>query len=58
MKISDDAMSELLRVNPADWETETEDTKQFLAKFGARLPQEIRVEHEKLSKRFHRLVTA
>ncbi len=58
MKISDDAMSELLRVNPADWEIETEDTKQFLAKFGARLPQEIREEHAKLVRRFQHVVSA
>ncbi len=30
---------------------------QFLRKFGARLPQEIREEHAKLSKRFQYLVT-
>lgn len=38
----------MLRVNPADWETEMEDSKQFLAKFGSRLQQEIRDEHGKL----------
>ena len=58
LKMTDDALSELLRVNPADWETEMEDSKQFLMKFGARLPQEIREEHGKLAKRFGPLVTA
>ncbi len=58
MKISDDALNELLRVNPADWETELEDSKQFLMKFDTRLPKEIREEHGKLSKRFQHLVTA
>ncbi len=58
IKISDGALSELLRVNPADWETEMEDSKQFLMKFGARLPREIREEHGKLAKRFEPLVTA
>ena len=58
MKISDDAVSELLRVNPAVWDTELEDSKQFLMKFGARLPGEVREEHAKLSKRFQHLVTA
>ena len=58
LKISDEAMTELLRVNPADWETELEDSKQFLLKFGARLPREIREEHGKLAKRFEPLVTA
>ena len=58
LKISDEALSELLSVNPADWENELEDSKQFLMKFGARLPQEIREEHAKLSKRFQHVVTA
>jgi phosphoenolpyruvate carboxykinase (GTP) len=52
MKISNEALDELLRVNPADWETEMEDSKQFLAKFGGRLPREIREEQEKLAQRF------
>jgi phosphoenolpyruvate carboxykinase (GTP) len=54
MKISNEALDELLRVNPADWETEMEDSKQFLAKFGRRLPREIREEQEKLARRFER----
>ena len=58
MKISDDSLNELLRVNPADWEMELEDAKQFLMKFGARLPREIREEHAKLSKRLQHLVIA
>ncbi|HEV2197140.1 MAG TPA: phosphoenolpyruvate carboxykinase (GTP) [Candidatus Acidoferrum sp.] len=58
LKVSDDALNELLRVNPADWEAEMEDSKQFLMKFGARLPREIREEHGKLAKRFEPLVTA
>jgi phosphoenolpyruvate carboxykinase (GTP) len=52
MKISNEALDELLRVNPADWEQEMEDSKQFLAKFGGRLPREIREEQEKLARRF------
>ena len=58
MKISDDAVSELLRVNPEDWELEMEDSKQFLAKFGARLPRQISEEQEKLARRFQRVVSA
>jgi phosphoenolpyruvate carboxykinase (GTP) len=54
LKISDDAMSELLRVNPEDWEQELVDTKEFFGKFGDRLPHEIREEHEKLAKRFQK----
>jgi GTP-dependent phosphoenolpyruvate carboxykinase len=48
----------LLAVNPQDWESENTDTKEFFAKFGHRLPPEIREEHEKLSRRFRRAVTA
>jgi phosphoenolpyruvate carboxykinase (GTP) len=58
MKISEGALNELLRVNPEDWELEMEDTKQFFGKFGERLPRQIREEHEKLARRFHRVVSA
>ncbi len=58
LKISDEALNELLQVNPGDWELELEDSKQFLAKFGERLPGEIREEHDKLTRRFQRVVTA
>jgi phosphoenolpyruvate carboxykinase (GTP) len=57
MKISAEAVSELLRVNTEDWETELEDSKQFFGKFGKHLPRQIREEHEKLSRRFQRVVT-
>ena len=57
MKISEEAVNELLRVNTEDWETELEDSKQFFRKFGGRLPRQIREEHEKLSRRFQRVVT-
>ncbi len=58
LKISDEALNELLRVNPEDWEAEIEDSKQFLSKFGARLPRQIGEEHEKLARRFQRVVSA
>ena len=58
MKISEEAMNELLRVNPEGWEPEMEDSKQFLTKFGARLPRQIGEEHEKLARRFQRVVSA
>jgi len=51
LKISPEAIEELLRVNPEDWEDDLADSKQFFQKFGNRLPQEIREEHEKLSRR-------
>jgi phosphoenolpyruvate carboxykinase (GTP) len=51
LNISADAVDELLRVDPEDWEQELVDSKQFFQKFGERLPREIREEHEKLSGR-------
>jgi phosphoenolpyruvate carboxykinase (GTP) len=58
MKISEEAVNELLRVNPEDWENEMDDSKQFFGKFGERLPRQIREEQEKLARRFQGVVTA
>jgi phosphoenolpyruvate carboxykinase (GTP) len=58
MNISEHSVEELLRVHAEDWEPELEDAKQFFAKFGPRLPRQIREEHEKLAQRFQRVVTA
>ena len=58
LNVSSSALEEMLRVNPDDWATELDDTKQFLSKFDSRLAREIRDEHEKLARRFHRTVTA
>jgi phosphoenolpyruvate carboxykinase (GTP) len=58
LKISPAAVEELLRVNPDDWQAEMDDTHQFFDKFGARLPREMREEHEKLGRRLQRTVTA
>jgi phosphoenolpyruvate carboxykinase (GTP) len=58
MQISAEAVNELLRVNPEHWELEMGDSKQFLGKFGERLPRQIREEHEKLARRFQRVVSA
>ena len=57
LQFSSEALDELLRVNPDDWQSELDDTRQFFDKFGARLPQEIRDEHEKLSRRLQRTAT-
>jgi phosphoenolpyruvate carboxykinase (GTP) len=58
LKISPGAIEELLQVNPDDWQSEMDDTRQFFDKFGARLPREMREEHEKLGRRLQRTVTA
>ena len=39
------------RVDPEDWEQELIDIKEFFQKFGDRLPRELNVEHENLSRR-------
>ncbi len=58
IKVSAEAMEELLRVNPADWEPELTATKEFFSKFGERLPRELLEEHTRLSRRFDRVSSA
>jgi phosphoenolpyruvate carboxykinase (GTP) len=48
LNISRETLNELLHVDPVDWATETESSGAFFAKFGDRLPAELRQEHEKL----------
>ena len=49
------ALEELLSVNRADWEDEVASQRKFFEQFGARLPEEIRYEHEQLAQRLGRL---
>jgi phosphoenolpyruvate carboxykinase (GTP) len=58
LKISSEAIDELLRVNADDWQPEVADTKEFFEKFGDRLPREVMDEHRRLSQRFQRTVSA
>jgi GTP-dependent phosphoenolpyruvate carboxykinase len=58
LKVSYEALKELLRVTPEDWELDLGDSKMFFEKFGKRLPGEIHDEHEKLARRFQRVVSA
>ena len=51
LNLSSETVDELLGVDPQDWEQELIDSKEFLQKFGSRLPRAIREEHEKLSGR-------
>jgi phosphoenolpyruvate carboxykinase (GTP) len=57
LKISPDAIEELLRVDTEDWEQELADTKEFFQKFGSRLPAELRQEHDRLAQRLGRIAT-
>jgi phosphoenolpyruvate carboxykinase (GTP) len=54
LNISRSTMDELLRVNPADWAAEMDGIRQFFAKFGKELPEEIPQEQEKLEHRLGR----
>ena len=51
LNLSSETVDELLEVDPEDWEQELVDSKEFLNKFGSRLPRGIREEHDKLSGR-------
>jgi phosphoenolpyruvate carboxykinase (GTP) len=51
MNISASTVEDLMRVDPEDWEQELIDIKEFFQKFGDRLPRELSVEHENLSRR-------
>jgi len=46
-----ETMNELLRVEPSDWAKEHADVGEFFNKFGHRLPEEIRDEHNRLGER-------
>ena len=48
-------VEELLRVDRADWENEVASQRKFFEQFGARLPQQIREEHEALARRLGRV---
>jgi phosphoenolpyruvate carboxykinase (GTP) len=58
LKISPEALEELFRVEAQDWEADLADSKEFFAKFGSRLPVELREEHEALTGRLQRTVPA
>jgi phosphoenolpyruvate carboxykinase (GTP) len=54
LDISREAIDELLRVNPENWEQELADTKEFFQKFGDRLPRPLNEEHDQLARRLAR----
>ena len=54
LNISRDTIDELLRLDPNDWAEEEDATAKFFDKFGKRLPQEIREEHDVLAERLQR----
>ena len=58
LNVSRETIGELLRINPADWESELADITRFFEKFGKRLPEALLEEQQKLGTRFQRAVTA
>jgi phosphoenolpyruvate carboxykinase (GTP) len=47
LQISTEALRELFRVDPDDWETDLADSHEFFARFGDRLPEELREQHRR-----------
>jgi phosphoenolpyruvate carboxykinase (GTP) len=54
LDISDETMRQLLRVDQADWLEAVQSQREFLEKFGDRVPAGIREEHEGLARRVGR----
>jgi phosphoenolpyruvate carboxykinase (GTP) len=58
LDVSRATMEELLSVDASEWSREHADTGNFFQKFGSRLPDEIRDEHERLGQRLDRVAVA
>ena len=58
LKIAPEALDELFRVNADNWENDLADSREFFAKFGERLPAELRKEHQGVVSRFQKSVPA
>jgi phosphoenolpyruvate carboxykinase (GTP) len=56
LKISPETLDEMFRVDADDWEADLADSRDFFAKFGSRLPVELRKEHEAVVTRFQKSV--
>jgi phosphoenolpyruvate carboxykinase (GTP) len=58
LTIPREALNELFRVDADDWEIDLADSREFFAKFGPRLPAELREEHQKLARRLEKSIPA
>jgi phosphoenolpyruvate carboxykinase (GTP) len=58
LDISDETMQKLLDVDAGVWADEHEAIGKFFEKFGSRLPEELRQEHERLGQRLQRVAVA
>jgi phosphoenolpyruvate carboxykinase (GTP) len=57
LDIGPERFEQLVAVDPAAWEQEAERNGAFLARFGNRLPQPLRREHEELSRRLRNAIS-
>ena len=57
LDVTRETMEELLSIDPAAWTKERENSGKFFEKFGDRLPNEIRDEHNRLGERLQRAPT-
>jgi phosphoenolpyruvate carboxykinase (GTP) len=51
--LSDEAMTTLLKVDPAEWAEAVSGQEDFFRSFGSRMPKEMWAEHEQLARRIH-----
>jgi len=58
LKIPPETLDEMFRVDTDDWEADLADSREFFAKFGDRLPAELRKEHQGVVHRFQKSVPA
>jgi phosphoenolpyruvate carboxykinase (GTP) len=57
LSLSDRDMAELLKVDPAEWVEAIAGQEELMQMFGARMPKELRGEHEHLARRINDTIT-
>ena len=57
LNVSDEDMKQLLKVDPAEWVEAIAGQEEFMRMFGARMPKEMRFEHEDLARRINCAIT-
>jgi phosphoenolpyruvate carboxykinase (GTP) len=57
LNVSDAAMTELLKVDPAEWVEAVAGQEELIQMFGDRMPKELRAEHDELARRINAAIT-
>jgi phosphoenolpyruvate carboxykinase (GTP) len=57
LQVSDADMTDLLRVDPAEWVEAVAGQEELMHMFGDRMPKDVRREHEELARRIHNAIT-